>query len=826
MTGYVRTDTTNNIADGNIINATDLDNEFDGIQAAFNSSTGHNHDGTTGEGAPILVLGPTQDVVVGAAAVTPKTTNTVDIGSGSLKFKDLFLAGNANFAGTTTIGGALTYGGVTLSNAVTGTGSMVLSTSPTLVTPALGTPSSATLTNATGLPVSTGISGLGTGVATFLGTPSSANLAAAVTDETGTGALVFANSPTLVTPALGTPASGVVTNLTGTASININGTVGATTASTGAFTTLSASGDVTLSGGTANGVAFANGSKVLTTGSALTFDGSILTVGGTAQTGYKLQSYAASGNQGISILNGANGAGDFAGLDFIQSGAQKAVFYTNGNNLTSNVTGGQQAFQIGGSEQMRLTSTGLGIGTSSPGSALQVNGNFRISNGSAFTASNSLIRKIEAMSGSSNQFASSSIDFYTATFTDNGQIALTTGGSERMRIDGAGNLGLGFTPSAWGGSYKTFQLPGGSIGAFSTGAITTFQNAYDSGAGSYVYLTTAAASRYTQSQGLHQWFTAPSGTAGNAISFTQAMSLTAAGTLLLGTSTANTYSGYASLQLGQSTSGSIIELQGGATSTSGAAHIRLDCSGTTVSSLTIETRNQAGTSSTPILFKTQETERVRISSDGTFRVKGAGTAGSTDAFQVSGSAPASAASLDSSGNLLVGTTSSFGRISVETPGTGQGVAVKQTAAGGYCFGSTAADNGGTYYHVFFEAGVGNQVGSITSNSTTTTYATSSDYRLKNTIAPMTGALAKVALLKPCTYKWNADGSDGEGFIAHELADVCPQAVVGQKDAVDAEGKPQYQGIDTSFLVATLTAAIQEQQAVINSLKARLDAANL
>ncbi len=88
-------------------------------------------------------------------------------------------------------------------------------TSPTLVTPALGTPTSGTLTNATGLPISTGVSGLGTGVATFLATPSSANLAAAVTNETGSGSLVFATSPTLVTPALGTPASGVLTSCTG-----------------------------------------------------------------------------------------------------------------------------------------------------------------------------------------------------------------------------------------------------------------------------------------------------------------------------------------------------------------------------------------------------------------------------------------------------------------------------------------------------------------------------------------------------------------------------------------------------------------------------------
>lgn len=97
----------------------------------------------------------------------------------------------------------------------TGSGALVFATSPTLVTPALGTPSSGILTSCTGLPVSTGIAGLGSGVATFLATPSSANLLAAMTDETGTGALVFATSPTLVTPALGTPSSGTLTSCTG-----------------------------------------------------------------------------------------------------------------------------------------------------------------------------------------------------------------------------------------------------------------------------------------------------------------------------------------------------------------------------------------------------------------------------------------------------------------------------------------------------------------------------------------------------------------------------------------------------------------------------------
>lgn len=173
--------------------------------------------------------------------------------------------------------------------------------------------------------------------------------------------------------------------------------------------------------------------------------------------------------------------------------------------------------------------------------------------------------------------------------------------------------------------------------------------------------------------------------------------------------------------------------------------------------------------------------------------------------------------VDSSGNLLVGTTS----LGSQTDAI---LHVVGTSAK-YCQALKAPSQYDSAYRFaqFCVTSSDTVVGTILSNGTSTAYNTSSDYRLKENIQPMQNALATVAQLKPCTYTWKADGSDGQGFIAHELQAVVPDAVTGEKDAVDAEGNPVYQGVDTSFLVATLTAAIQEQQAIINSLQDRITA---
>jgi hypothetical protein len=200
------------------------------------------------------------------------------------------------------------------------------------------------------------------------------------------------------------------------------------------------------------------------------------------------------------------------------------------------------------------------------------------------------------------------------------------------------------------------------------------------------------------------------------------------------------------------------------------------------------------TASVPLTFGTNDTERMRIDSSGFVRINNTSNA----TYQA--------------------------QLNIYSPSTNN------------CAIHCRTNTSGTQSQIIFGNSTNDAVGSITTNSSSTLYNTSSDYRLKENIAPMTGALATVSALKPVTYKWKVDGSNGQGFIAHELQAIVPDCVTGEKDGVetvdelDEDGKvigtkevPKYQGIDTSFLVATLTAAIQEQQALITDLTTRLAA---
>jgi len=164
--------------------------------------------------------------------------------------------------------------------------------------------------------------------------------------------------------------------------------------------------------------------------------------------------------------------------------------------------------------------------------------------------------------------------------------------------------------------------------------------------------------------------------------------------------------------------------------------------------------------------------------------------------------------IDSSGNLLVGKTSNSY--------TTVGVLLNPTAFSQFTHATAGQINIACTAPVsevqiaFYRQDTGGLMGVISNGaSNTVIYSTSSDYRLKENVQPMVGALSRVMQLKPCTFTWKGDGVAGEGFIAHELQGVVPQAVTGAKDAVGKDGKPAYQGVDASFVVSVLSAGLQE-----------------
>jgi hypothetical protein len=291
--------------------------------------------------------------------------------------------------------------------------------------------------------------------------------------------------------------------------------------------TLTATNNPTLSAGTANGVTYLNGSKVLTSGSALTTNGSSLGVGSSDFGG------AGSINVSVGVAGTTTGGlqlwSTTTGQHYVQFGDGTAGAATYAGAIGYSHATDQMFFYANAAEAMRLTSTGLGIGTSSPNSYAGF---------STLTLNNTSggeidFEKAGAVNGSIYN-PSGGDNFAITAANVSGSLLLQSGGySTRATLDSSGNLGLGVTPSAWD-TLTAFQIKNGSVYGYSTGDVSIGVNNYY-GTSNFRYITSSvAAGKYTISGNEHYWYQAPSGTAGDAISFTQAMTLTAAGDLLVG----------------------------------------------------------------------------------------------------------------------------------------------------------------------------------------------------------------------------------------------------------------------------------------------------
>jgi len=361
-------------------------------------------------------------------------------------------------------------------------------------------------------------------------------------------------------------------------------------------------------------------------------------------------------------------------------------------------------------------------------------------------------------------------------------LTLQSAGTTAIAVDTSQNVGIGVTPSAWGSAYKPLQINAQSALWGTTDSTFLSTNEYVDSAGQPRYIQTGTAMRYRQDNGTHIWSYAASGTAGNALTYTQAMTLNASGNVGIGTSSPSTKLAVAG-SLGVTGQANFVTSSGSPNMTIGnTANGNTGFIMSWLSTDSASVKNWQWTfnnysNGMSLLSSTTSGSSAFVLADTLWNVKDAGQQTITDK-------PAA-------------NTSAFKFLS---------------------FVSNSAE-----------------AGSITrvAQTSAVTYNTTSDYRLKNNQAPLTGSGEFIDALKPKTWEW-VSGGKATGFIAHEFAEVSPSSVTGEKDAtqeeeyLDSSGVkatrtvPLYQGMQASSseVIANLVAELQSLRKRVALLEAK------
>jgi hypothetical protein len=494
----------------------------------------------------------------------------------------------------------------------------------------------------------------------------------------------------------------------------------------------------------------------------------------------------------------------YDGTNFRYINTQPATYYAQkegvGRHVRATAVSGTAGNAITFTQAMTLDASGnLGIGTSSPGAKLGVL--------SADGATTSIVAGAtgklrtfgyaDATRGALLDSINTAENTYLPLTINGSSLLLQTGATTRATLNASGNLGLGVTPSAWNTSAKAIQIKNYTTLFENSGGASIFSfNSYQNSGGGYTYIQPEFASQYYQASGQHQWFTAPSGTAGNAITFTQAMTLDASGNLGIGTS-----SPAVRLDVYKAAAQNNVAVRADAGQT---AVFNAIGNGNSLGATSFDMLQDSSSigylfnrANAALVFGTNNTERMR---------------------------------LDASGNLLVGTTTQTGTFNVTYTGTAQPVSYVYASNSSFTNAVVRASMAGTSTSAQLFLGINSNTSAVfyvngggAIYSTSTSITAISDRRLKENIRDLDDGLNAVMALKPRKFDWKAGRGanikNTRGFIAQEFEQVFPDMIREWLDPAP-EGEEPYKAVNAD-LIPTLVKAIQEQQALIQSLTDRI-----